>query len=569
MSQGAQEAGRLLARRYRLMSVVGQGGMGTVWRATDEVLAREVAVKEVVVRRDLADEERDLLHHRTLREARATARLNHPGIVTVHDVVDEDARPWIVMEFVESRSLQDVIEHEGPRPPRWVADMGRQTLGALRAAHATGILHRDVKPGNVLITGDDRAILTDFGIAQVEGDPQLTHTGLLVGSPAYIAPERVRGERATGASDLWALGATLYAACEGRPPYPQTSAMAVMAAILTQDPPPPHNAGPLMPLLRGLLHRDPAQRMDPGTAMDLLSQVADGTTPHPQNPHPQNPFPHSPFPHTPQSTGAPTMGEPRPTISGAVAGPGDLTAQIGPDAVPWSTADGDLNTVGVRRRRDLNGGLLAMVGGLVAVVIVLVGVLLVQDRSHRASGADGASSTASSTATATKTAGSAAPASVSPAPTSATSTARALPAGWRREQVSGATVAVPAGWRRSSEGASVFWRDPGSAAYLQVDRTPWTGRPYEAWKQWEREVLANRALDGYRRVGLRHVTGTPYEAADIEFTWNGRAGIPMHGVDRRVIAADGGRYAVFVALPAADWNTSQERVNGFLETFTP
>src|ERR1700754_3590734 len=133
----SQEAGRLLARRYRLMSVIGQGGMGTVWRAVDEVLGREVAVKEVLVRRDLTDEDRDLLHHRTLREARATARLNHPGIVTVHDVVDEDDRPWIVMEFVDSRSLHDIVENDGPRPPRWVAGVGRQTLGALRAAHAT------------------------------------------------------------------------------------------------------------------------------------------------------------------------------------------------------------------------------------------------------------------------------------------------------------------------------------------------------------------------------------------------------------------------------------------------
>lgn len=541
--------------------------MGTVWRARDEVLGREVAVKEVNLRSELADEERDLLHHRTLREARATARLNHPGIVTVHDVVDEDDRPWIVMEFVESRSLQDVIEHEGPRPPRWVAEIGRQTLGALRAAHSVGILHRDVKPGNVLITGDGRAVLTDFGIAQVEGDPGLTHTGLLVGSPAYMAPERVRGERAADASDLWALGATLYAACEGRPPHAQGTAMAVMAAVLTQDPPPPRNAGPLTPLLRGLLHRDPAQRMDAGTASDLLSQVADGTAPQP--------------PGTPLGTA--TMEDPWPAPLGAMARPDDRTAQVAYGGMPTPPPGGhpaDLGTtgpgttgpgtadVGAPRRGGPNAGLLVMVGALVVIVVALVGALLLQDRSHRAA--------SPGTSTSPKTGGSPS-VPVSPAGDGSAPAASAdpgsggeasLPTGWRTAQAFDATVGVPPGWRRSQEGASVFWRDPRSAAYLQVDRTPWNGGPFEAWQGWEAEVLAKNALKNYQRVGLRRVDGLPYEAADIEFTWDGKGGVRMRGVDRRIIAG-GRRYAVFVAVPAAQWDTSRQQVNGFLDTFVP
>ncbi|OLT27612.1 hypothetical protein BJF79_42600 [Actinomadura sp. CNU-125] len=268
--------GRVLAGRYRLLSVVGRGGMGTVWRADDETLDRQVAVKEVVLPHGLADDERENRHRRTLREARASARLGHPGVVTVHDVVDEDGRPWIVMELVRGRSLQDILDEDGPLPPARVAAIGRQVVGALRAAHAVGILHRDVKPANVLVTGDDRAVLTDFGIAQVAGDATLTGTGMVMGSPAYMSPERVKGDAALPASDLWALGATLYAACEGKSPHHRSDAMAVLAAVMTQDAPPPRNAGPLAPVLIGLLDRDPAARTSAQQAEDALTAVANG-----------------------------------------------------------------------------------------------------------------------------------------------------------------------------------------------------------------------------------------------------------------------------------------------------
>ncbi|TDC60650.1 serine/threonine protein kinase, partial [Actinomadura sp. GC306] len=272
-------ADRLLAGRYRLEAVVGRGGMGTVWRARDETLDRDVAVKEVVLPAGLSDEERANRHRRTLREARASARLNHPGVVTVHDVVDEDGRPWIVMELVQARSLQDIVDEDGPLPPRRAAAIGRQIAGALRAAHAIGVLHRDVKPANVLVAADDRAVLTDFGIAQLAGDATLTGTGLLIGSPAYMAPERLNGGSAVPASDLWALGATLYTATEGQAPHHRGDAMAVLAAILTQEVPPPRNAGPLAPVLTGLLERDPARRLAGDRAEEALQAVESGQAP--------------------------------------------------------------------------------------------------------------------------------------------------------------------------------------------------------------------------------------------------------------------------------------------------
>ncbi|RSN64239.1 serine/threonine-protein kinase [Actinomadura sp. WAC 06369] len=277
--------GRLLGNRYRLDSVVGRGGMGTVWRAHDTMLDREVAVKEVELPPGLTESEHAVLYERTLREARASARLNHPGVVTVHDVVEEAGRPWIVMELVTAPSLQDLLER-GPVGHRRIAEIGLQMLGALRHAHEKGILHRDVKPSNVLITATGRVVLTDFGIAQMEGDSTLTQTGLVMGSPAYIPPERAAGERAVPASDLWGLGATIYAAVEGRSPYERPDAMASLQAALTEPVPPARNAGPLARVLEGLLAREPRVRMTAAQAQPLLTQVATMPEPRPPGPRP-------------------------------------------------------------------------------------------------------------------------------------------------------------------------------------------------------------------------------------------------------------------------------------------
>ena len=275
--------GSVLGRRYRLLSQVGRGGMGRVWHAHDDLLHRDVAVKEVIFPPGLTASDREVLYERTLREARSAARLTHPGIVTVHDVVEEDGRPWIVMEFVRAPSLQEVIDGEGRLPVTRVADIGAQMLAALRVAHASGVLHRDVKPANVLLDaradGSARVVITDFGIARIDGDATLTQTGLVLGSPAYIAPERARGEGASPASDLWALGATLYAACEGRSPHDRVEAMAALTAVLNEEPEPPRYAGRLGPLMMGLLVKDPAQRVTADRAAADLASAARGEAP--------------------------------------------------------------------------------------------------------------------------------------------------------------------------------------------------------------------------------------------------------------------------------------------------
>jgi hypothetical protein len=267
----------MVAGRYLLQTTIGRGAMGTVWRARDTVLARDVAVKEVRLRGPVTagsvmTEETRVLYQRTLREARTAARLNHPAVVTIFDVVEADGSPWIVMELVQARSLDQVLTEDGPLRPPQAADIGVRVLGALACAHAAGILHRDVKPSNVLLGPDGRAVLTDFGIATLEGDSGLTQAGMVMGTPGFTAPERIRGDAASPASDLWSLGATLYAAVEGRGPFDaRGNSIAILAAIANEEPPRPRSAGPLRHVIEALLHRNPQARPDAATVSRLLA----------------------------------------------------------------------------------------------------------------------------------------------------------------------------------------------------------------------------------------------------------------------------------------------------------
>ncbi|WP_241038093.1 serine/threonine-protein kinase, partial [Blastococcus litoris] len=272
---------RVVAGRYALGEVLGRGGMGTVWQATDTVLERQVALKEVTFSVHVTDEERAVLRERTMREARAAARLDHPHVATVYDVVEEDGKPWLVMKHVDARSLQDVIEQQGPLPPAAVARIGLDLLDALDAAHAIGVVHRDVKPANVLVSPDGSACLTDFGIATTTGDSSLTTQGALIGSPSYMAPERANGDEPRPPVDLWSLGATLYAAVEGRPPFDRGEAMATLMSVVSEHPAPVLRAGPLEPVLLGLLTKDPARRLTAADARPQLAAIAAGRVPAP------------------------------------------------------------------------------------------------------------------------------------------------------------------------------------------------------------------------------------------------------------------------------------------------
>ncbi|MER5888129.1 serine/threonine-protein kinase [Streptomyces sp. NPDC001941] len=309
-----------MAGRYRVVRQLGKGGMGVVHRAVDEVLGREVAVKELRTYTDSSGPELADLRLRMRREARAAARVRHPGVIAVHDVADHHGRPVIVMELVDGPSLDDVLHERGVLEPLEAARIGAGVLDALAAAHAAGVLHRDVKPGNVLLDRGGRVVLTDFGIAAME-DPgdgsatRLTRSGELVGSLDYLAPERAQGHQPGPASDVWALGATLYAAVEGASPFRRTSTWSTLNAIVVEPLPEPRRAGPLAPVLRLLMHKDPALRPDAATAARLLADVAEGradtsTAPlgppaHTRVPTVRNAVPHRPVGFGPASAPAP------------------------------------------------------------------------------------------------------------------------------------------------------------------------------------------------------------------------------------------------------------------------
>lgn len=338
--------GRLLAGRYRVLAQLGRGGMGVVWRAMDEVLGREVAVKELRTYTDAGGPELADLRLRMQREARAAARIKHPGVVAVHDVADEGGRPVIVMELIDGPSLDDVLTKHGVMDPREAARIGARVMEALGAAHRAGVLHRDVKPGNVLLDPGGRVVLTDFGIAAMDdpGDGSATHltrSGELVGSLDYLAPERAQGQEPGPASDVWALGATLYAAVEGNSPFRRTSTWSTLTAIVVDPLPEARRAGPLGPVLQQLMHKDPALRPDAETAARLLAAVAGdsgeitapiglgghghgpgpGPAPVPRVPTEINPMPHRPEGFGPQAAGPPSYGAPQQGVPAGQFGP--------------------------------------------------------------------------------------------------------------------------------------------------------------------------------------------------------------------------------------------------------
>ena len=323
MTAVAGVAGQLLGGRYRLVEPVGKGGMGQVWLGHDGVLEREVAVKGVLLPDGLPGTQHDYLVARAMREAQAAARLHHPGIVGVYDAVQCDGVPWIVMEFISGPSLAQVITRDGPLPWERAAALGAHLADALAHAHAAGVIHRDLKPGNVLLA-ESRTVLTDFGVARLlDATTQLTSTGKILGTPHYMPPEQIEGDAVQSAVDLWALGATLYHAVEGSPPFDRSTLTAVLAAILTQPPPVAAHAGPLEPVIRSLLTKAPAQRPNAAALADQLSALA---RPGPLPGRARSPRP-APSPAPPLSPGTVTL-HPRPRGSSSAAVLADHTGRV-------------------------------------------------------------------------------------------------------------------------------------------------------------------------------------------------------------------------------------------------
>ncbi|MEU5877168.1 serine/threonine-protein kinase [Spirillospora sp. NPDC047279] len=449
-----------LAQRYRLLSVVGSGGMGTVWRAHDEMLDRDVAVKEVHLPDRMTAGERRLMCRRLIDEARATAALRHPGVVAVHDVVIEDGRPWIVMEYLEARSLHRVIAEDGPLGPGHAAAIGAAVLAVLRAAHEAGILHRDVKPSNVLVCDDGRILLTDFGLAvHMHRGREIADTLVagIEGSPAYLSPERVRGEPSVQASDLWSLGATLYAMVEGRSPFLRGHALASMVAVLLGEYEVPAQAGPLRPVIEGLLREEPGDRLPADTVETMLAEVAEEVVEG-------------------ESAGA--------TATAGVGAAGDgrgAGARSIWDRAIWDRA---IASVALADRRPRMGTVIG-----VASMAVIVGALGAWTARWNSVGQSDAVALLPSTGVASTSV--------------------------KYREADGYSVELPAGWQRQRFHDGVQWSDPGTGQGLRI--SPVTGDPLEGLQAAERTAAG--AYPGYRRLRLEPVPELSKGGAEWEFTW--------------------------------------------------
>lgn len=397
------DAARVVAGRYRLLGPLGRGGMGIVWRARDEVLGREVAVKEVRAPAGLDAAEVARMYRRLEREAWAAARISHRGVVTVYDVASEDGRPWIVMELVRGLSLAEVLEGEGPMTPQRAAHLGEQVLAALRSAHEAGVLHRDVKPANVLIANDGRVVLSDFGIASLEGSSAITMTGEVVGSPEFLAPERALGREPGPESDLWSLGVMLYKAVEGVSPFRRDTPLSTLHAVVDHELPPPRRAGPLEPVLEGLLRKDPRERLAAAEAVRMLRIIGAGGAV--------------------RAPGGPVSGPDAPT---AVAHPGDgaygETPPMAAAPVPVPPAPGPLSPE--PPRQGSAGAVLFFGIAVLLLVLALLVWLLLRDTGSGTDGAGGAappgSAPASASAPATASGSASASASASSSASSGT-----------------------------------------------------------------------------------------------------------------------------------------------------
>jgi hypothetical protein len=562
-----------------------------------------------------ADADEGGSYQRTLREAQTAARLSHPGVVTIYDVAEDDGRPWIVMELVHAPSLDQVIARSGPLRPRQAAHVGRQLLAALANAHAAGVLHRDVKPSNVLLAAGGRAVLTDFGIATFQGDVGLTQTGMVMGSPGFTAPERIRGEPATPASDLWSVGATLYAAVEGRGPFDRRGGpMTTMTAVINEDPPPALAAGSLAPVIHALLRREPAARPDAATAVRMLAAVvtdstgedsrltAEGTTAGDHAPAASG-WPAAgrraaggqaaaaslAAPTSADAARADAVGTARlPVIPAQQAGPPTTTdvPAAAPDArrlpapdPPWrlpettsgGTARGDTGHVLARGDNPPGSPRTGMAWEDDSPVragraprrrrpLVLAGITLV------------ALATAGTLAAALqRSPGSGNHQAQGSQPGAGAASQAAglgkLPRGYHwytlypasAGTTAGFSIAVPDGWQLTENGHTTLLRNGATSQYVEIDLTPHTFPNMLAEAHWlERRTQQQGTFPGYQRIAIRRTTTHGATAAAWQFAWQD----PRIGqVEVRDVlfilntSAGPQSYAVYMSAPAATWKT--------------
>ncbi|MFI6119840.1 serine/threonine-protein kinase [Streptomyces sp. NPDC051064] len=540
-------AGLVLAGRYRLGEVLGRGGMGKVWRAQDEVLHRTVAVKELTAGLYVAEADRAVLHARTQKEARAAARITHPGVVTVHDVIEYDNRPWIVMQYVDGPSLADATKESGEVEPREAARIGLHVLSALRAAHGAGVLHRDVKPANVLLARDGQVLLTDFGIAAIEGDSTITRTGELVGSIDYLAPERVRGGDPGPASDLWSLGATLYTAVEGSSPFRRTSPISTMQAVVTEEPPPPLRGGALGPVIIALLRKDPADRPTAEEAERMLLDAMEGRKPRAAQAH------------------VPTQRVSEDDLRDFFS-PDGSTAQLPPPLPPPPVPPHTAPPATPRGRGRWRTVLL-----VIAVAALIGGAAgLVAMKADNGGGATGGTSDLSTAGPAPAPTGSAAD---DTSGNESGSTRPETPDGWKKvTDPEGFSLVVPEGWERQLNDGQIDYTPDNGAHRIRIslDPQPDFNNSYAHMQSIEKDLAVR--LPAYERLLLEENVFRDRPGSLWEFTWVESKDFPgpRHGIDQMYFAEEGGpEYAFYMTGPEGDWAETRKLFDTMLRGWEP
>ncbi|MFF0213921.1 serine/threonine-protein kinase [Streptomyces vinaceus] len=530
-------AGAVLAGRYRLVEPIGSGGMGKVWRAHDELLHRTVAVKELTAGLYVAQADREVLHARTQKEARAAARIQHPAVVVVHDVLEHDDRPWIVMEYIDGPSLADAAKAAGRIEPAEAARIGLHVLGALRAAHAVGVLHRDVKPGNVLLAKDGRVLLTDFGIAAIEGDSSITRTGEIVGSIDYLAPERVTGGTPGTSSDLWSLGATLYTAVEARSPFRRTSPISSLQAVVNDEPPALRQAGVLGPVITALLRKDPDERPSAQETERMLIEAMEGRQPKAAQAYvPTRAV-------TPEEL-ADAAEEPAPEAAPA---PAATSEQVRTAALPEQARPAAEPTGGWIKRAAAVALVAALVGGG-----AVFGVLKFTGDDAGGGGSDKNASAPDRQDGADEA---------------------AAPAGYTKvvDPLAGFTLFVPEGWTRQANGDQIDYTPDDGKHFIRIasDSTPDYRDPYAHLLDLETKVSVRM---NYKKVRLNQNTFRDSTRAALwEFTYTEKQNHPgpRRAKEQMYIAPDGTEYAIYMSSPAADWATTEQQFDVVLSGWKP
>jgi tRNA A-37 threonylcarbamoyl transferase component Bud32 len=586
---------RLIAGRYRLLEVLGQGGVGQVWRARDELLRRDVAVKEIPFPATVSELDRASMQARVLREARAAAGLPHSSVVTVYDVIRDEAHGYIVMELIEACSISEIVQRDGPMPVAKVAAIASQMVDVLEVAHQHGIIHRDVKPGNVMVLPEGSVKLADFGIAWIKDDPKITASGLVLGSPSFMAPEQAQGMESTAATDMYGLGATMYYAVEGELPFDKGQAIATLSSVMADPPRRPSRAGALAPVIRALMAKEPAARPTAGQVRSLLAPLVG-----------RGPFPPSVDGGDPrgQRTGrAPVVFDdvaPAPAVPAAAAAGAFASRQEGVGAVAASVPAGVPERIhaemglGWGQRSGWQSSTVARILGVLLVAALVAGAIYFlshlgntgtntqarqqtangHQKHHRKGGAGNAQpspdNTPAGVAVAPTPTASVPAVTTSPSAGSTSSSGVVPAAGWVPYSNSsvGWSIAYPPGWApQQRDSHDLDFSDPHGGRYLRVAWTTTPGPdPAARWREYSKSFGAR--YPNYRTISISpNFTFKGWKASAWEYTYSD-GGSLLHAVDLALVNGTYG-FALNFQTHDSDWVSSQDIFTAFKQSFVP